>query len=347
MIKFFDGSEQNLTQDDSVVTFGATDDTLSTHLDEGSLRICGQVPALRPSMLGLFGMGEHWSQPGGVFAIWVTPRGGLVLRHRTHDTSLSWEGPAEFCGMGDELRISYLIWTSLGRGLLRAENATTGATCEARFTDAQALPLFAGWTDLPELPTVQVARVPLTPRGAVGFAHGTHLPTPNGPVPVQDLNPGDMLQGVEGPVRIRSIDAQTMTDVQRQEAITLNAPYFGLTEAITVLPDQRIRVSTRDVFQVTGHTQVLSAARDLVVAHAAHPDWQGRGPMFSLAFDQPATLMFGHCQVVCPGSAEPSQQGTILPAPGDDPWATRTETVNILDAVARRDGVLPDEAANG
>lgn len=335
------------SSDDSVVTFGATDDSLSTHLDEGSLRISATVPTLRPGMLGLYGMGRHWSQTGGVFAIWVSPRGGLVLRHRTHDTSLSWEGPAEFCGAGDELRISYLIWTSLGRGLLRAENATTGATCEARFSEAQALPLFGGWTDLPEHPSVQVARVPLTPRGSVGFVIGTPLPTPNGPVAVQDLRPGDLIQSADGPVAIRTVAPQMMTEVQRQEAITLHAPYFGLTEDITVLPDQRIRVSTRDVFHVTGHTQVLSAARDLVVARAAHPDWQGQSTIYALTFDQSATFMFGKCQLVCPGSAEPGQQGTILPAPGDDPWATRTETLAILEAVARRDGVLPDQAAAG
>ena len=108
--------KQALIEDDSVVTFGATDESLATHLNEGSLRICARVPALRPDMLGLFGMGHHWSQTGGVFGIWVSPRGGLMLRHRTHDTSLFWEGPAEFCGAGDELRVSYLIWTSLGRG---------------------------------------------------------------------------------------------------------------------------------------------------------------------------------------------------------------------------------------
>ena len=339
--------DRALSPDDSVVTFGATDDTLATHLDEGSLRLCARVPALRPGMIGLYGLGRHWSQAGGVFAIWVSPRGGLVLRHRTHDTSLSWEGPAEFCGAGDELRISYLIWTSLGRGLLRAENATTGATCEARFSEANALPLFGGWTDLADHPVVQVARVPLTPRGSAGFPAGTLLPTPNGPVAIETLRPGDLLQARRGAVAIRTIAPQTMTAVQRQEAIVLNAPYFGLTQAITVLPDQRIRVSTHDVFQVTGHTQVLSAARDLVVARAAHPDWQGQSTIYTLAVDHAATLLFGQCQLVLPGSAEPGQQGTILPAPGEDPWATRTETLAILDAVARRDGVLPPLAAIG
>jgi len=339
--------EQALTEDDSVVTFGATDESLATHLNEGSLRICARVPALRPDMLGLFGMGQHWSQTGGVFGIWVSPRGGLMLRHRTHDTSSFWEGPAEFCGAGDELRVSYLIWTSLGRGLLRAENATTGTTCEARFTDAQALPLSGGWTDFPEHPVVQASRVPLTPRGSVGFAFGTALPTPNGVIPVQDLRAGDLVLALEGAIAVRTIAPQTMTDVQRQEAITLHAPYFGLERDVTVLPDQRIRVSTREVFQVTGHTQVLSAARDLVVARAAQTDWQGQSTMYALSFDHSATLMFGQCQLVCPGSAELGQQGTILPAPGDDPWATRTETVAILEALARRDGVLPPLAAIG
>ena len=315
-----------------------------TLLGEGSLRLAVQVPPLQPGLLALYGLGRHWAQPGGVFGLWVSPRGGLVLRHRTNEGLVNWEGPAEFCGEGDALRISYLIWTSLGRGLLRAENGATGATCEARFGDSNPLPLQGAWSDLGDLPDAQLARVPLTPRGSVGFASGDCLPTPEGWVPVESLSPGDQVLADEGPVRVLGREAVPLTPVQRQEAITLRAPYFGLEKSITVLPDQRIRISTLEVAELTAHTKVLSAARDMLIAKAAHPDWEGQAPIVALSLERSCTLRFGQCELVCPGIAIPGRSGTNLPRPGDDPWATRSETVAILDALARRRGVLPAKA---
>ena len=317
---------------------------VKTLLEEGSLALSVTLPDLRPDMLCIYGTGLHWSRPGGAFGIWISPRGALVLRHRTPGEAVVGEGPAEFCGSRDRIRISYQVWCPLGYAVLRAENGTTGATLETRISPPQALPLSEGWTDLPPhmAPTIEIAAQPIAPRGLNGFAFGTIFPTPHGPFAVEELLPGDVIQTPTGPVMLRDMWIEPMTDVQRQEAITLRAPYFGLTHSLTVLPDQRFLLGSVEVQSMTGLPEVLVAAQDLVIGRAAHLDWTGVGPMVHLSFEKTLVLPIGKLSLVCPGTAVPDGEGAVMPSPGDTPWATVQEAQAVVEALARRKGIIAD-----
>ncbi|MFT4619105.1 MAG: hypothetical protein ACI9KS_001770 [Sulfitobacter sp.] len=323
---------------------GGKDPRLQATLSEGSLALAFTLPDLRPDLMGIYGAGSHWANPGGVFGLWVSPRGALVLRHRTGAGSQVWEGPSEFCGAGDRVRLSYQVWQPMGYGVLRAENGTTGAVLEARLENPQPLPLANGWTDLPpeHAPTVEVAAQPIPARGLNAFAFGTHLPTPHGPFLVEQLLPGDTIQTPSGPVILRDMWLEPMTDVQRQEAITLRTPYFGLTQTITVLPDQRFLLSSVEVQSLTGQPEMLVAARDLVIGRAGHPDWSGVGPMIHLSFDETVVLPMGGLSLVCPATVLPEHGGTIVPGPGDIPWSGGKEARAVIEALARRKGIMQD-----
>ena len=326
-------------------TLRAADGTrVQSVLEEGSLALSLTMPELRPDMVAIYGAGRHWSRPGGVFGLWVSPRGGLILRHRTQEASSVWEGPAEFCGAGDRVRISYQVWSPLGYAVLRAENGTTGASLEARIDPPQPMPLTEGWTDLApdHAPTIEVASLPIPARGLNCFAYGTQLPTPHGLFAVEELLPGDTIQTPTGPVELRDMWIEPMTDIQRQEAITLKAPYFGLSQSMTVLPDQRFLLGSVEVQSLTGQPELLVAARDLVVGRAAHPDWSGIGPMVHLSFESTLVLPIGAMSLVCPATAVPLGEGALLPSTGDIPWANGREARAVVEALARRKGILAD-----
>ncbi len=315
-----------------------------TTLSEGSLALAMTVPELQPGLMGIYGSGQHWARPGGVFGLWISPRGGLVLRHRTSAAALSWEGPAEFCGAGDRVRLSYQVWEPLGYAVLRAENGTTGGFVEARLTPPQPLPLTDGWTDLPEdhTPQIELAALPIPARGLNAFGYGTQLPTPHGPFVVEQLLPGDVIQTPTGPVTVRDMWIEPMTDMQRQEAVVLRAPYFGLSQSMTVLPDQRFLLGSVEVQSQTGHPDILVAARDMVIGRAVYPDWQGFGPMVHLSFDRTLVLPMGGMALVCPGTGVPGRDGAILPGQGNVPWANSREARAVVEALARRKGILQD-----
>ncbi len=310
-------------------------------LGDGSLWLGATVPGLTAGLTGLIGTGIQWSRPGGVFGLWIDPRGALVLRHRTSDGAAAWQGPADFCGAGDRLRISVQIWTGLGRLLVQAENAVTGAVCSGRCEAVGPLPLIGGWTDLdPELVDLRLASVPLGARGINGVAADTPLPTPDGWCPAGTLRPGDRLQTPDGPVLLRGVRHEPMTDRQRQDAMVINPPWFGLTQPVVLDGEQRLRLATVEVEALTGQPELLVALRDIAVGRAVHPDWTGTGEMIFLDVDETRVLPLGGIDVMLQGTAELTERGAVLPSPGEVPWARAAEARAVIDAVARRKGVL-------
>lgn len=317
-----------------------TDDDQVDHLHAGSLRLTAFLPELGDKALGLIGFGRDWSGPGGLFGLWVSADGALMLRHQDAEHAVQWQTPDGVLRAGHNLALSYQVWTDLSLAILRIEIVETGQTFLHRIEDTPPLPLVAGWSDLADVFVyAEVSSVPLRPSGLNGFAPGTCLPTGRGPVAVDALHPGDVLMAEDGPVAILDLRTEPVLPSLRDQMITLRAPYFGLDRDLALLPDQRVVIDAPEVESLLGHPSVLVAARDL-----AHPSVRGAAPdtghLVMLELPRCATLSFGGCRVMVPACPRVSHAGPVeyLPGPGSLPWASPQEAAALTEPLARRRG---------
>lgn len=316
-----------------------TDDRLD-HLDNGSLRLTAFLPDLSEKPLGLIGFGRDWDGTGGLFGLWVSPEGALLLRHQDATRAIQWQSPDAVLRAGYALALSYQVWTDLDVAVLHLEILETGKTFCHRIEGTPPLPLTAGWSDLADVFVhAELSAVPLTPPGMNGFLPGTRLATARGAVAVDDLRAGDALISAEGPVAVLDLHNAPILPSLRDRLVTLRAPYFGLEADLTLLPDQRVVLEGADVEAALGHPAVLVAASDLghpgIVGPRAEADH-----IVMLDLPHNATLSFGACHVACPGSLRVSHapQPDSLPNLGAHPWASAGEAASVIDLIARRKG---------
>lgn len=97
-----------------------------------------------------------------------------------------------------------------------------------------------------------------------GFGAGTLIDTINGPCPVEDLRPGDIVQTSEhGMQPIRRITSYEVPSAGRFVPLHLNAPFFGLERDLIVAQDHRLLVSGADAEYLFGADEVLIEAHYL------------------------------------------------------------------------------------
>lgn len=128
-----------------------------------------------------------------------------------------------------------------------------------------------------------------------GLLAGTPVETTLGPVPVEKLRLGDMVETAEsGPQPVRFISARTVPALGGFRPIRLRAPFFGLEQDILVAPDHRIRLGDDDSAYILGEDEVLLEARHLVNGRAARRD--GKAPLvtyYQVLLDMHDCLMHG------------------------------------------------------
>lgn len=315
-------------------------------LQDGSLSLAAQLPPDLTEGSLILSVGPHWAAPGGLLALWHTPDGRLRLRHRTPEKAIEWQSARGFARAGDHLRVVAQVWQSQRLGMLCAENSETGECVEVCFDRMPAIPLHNPTSDLPlgDL-SVELAHVPLSPRGQSVFAAGSRVMTPEGPRPIEDLAAGDPIVTRAGIIRLVSSELHYISDVGLDSLITLRAPYLGLDQDLTLLPDQRVQLDGPEVEIHYGKPAVLVRARDLQTGRAALRG--ADGPMYRLRFEQSVELGFGRCTVFCAGTADLIRSGAPreLPGFGRVPWATRAEASALAEAYFRRVGVIPRTGA--
>ncbi len=128
-----------------------------------------------------------------------------------------------------------------------------------------------------------------------GIAAGTPVETAEGPVPVERLRLGDIVQTASSGLQpVRWISSRTVPALGGFRPIRLRAPFFGLEQDILVAPDHRIRLGDDESAYMLGEDEVLLEARHLVNGRAARRE--GKEPLvtyYQVLLDMHDCLMHG------------------------------------------------------
>lgn len=142
-----------------------------------------------------------------------------------------------------------------------------------------------------------VANHPLPNQPLPGIAGDTRVQTPTGPMRVADLHPGMRILSRSGEDQIIRWIGQTDQMARGASApIRLRAPYFGLSEDITVSRNQRLLLTGSEVEYLFGEEQVLARVEDIRRASAAQICLER--PMittYHLLLDDHDCLLAGRC----------------------------------------------------
>ena len=121
--------------------------------------------------------------------------------------------------------------------------------------------------------------------GVICFTHGTHILTPEGAKPVEDLRPGDHVQTKDnGAQQIQWIGSRRMTGARLYAMPTLRPVRINMGALGVKRPEQELLVSpehrmlikgavARDLFNAP---EVLVAAKDLINGHTIVRDHQSK-----------------------------------------------------------------------
>jgi hypothetical protein len=97
------------------------------------------------------------------------------------------------------------------------------------------------------------------------FTAGTPVDTPRGPIPVEELRPGDAVLTRDGGIAIlRWVGIAARRAEGRTAPVRISAGLFGATRDIAVSPQHRILVTGHRAALLFGEEEVLVRARDLV-----------------------------------------------------------------------------------
>lgn len=184
------------------------------------------------------------------------------------------ETDAGFLFSGEPLLLHY-SWDRLGKtGQLVLTNTQTGTRIAAHTGSiapdslAEIVPETPG--PMVSVSYAGVANHPLPDRPLPGIAGDTRIQTPKGPTRVADLQPGMCILSQMGEEQtIRWIGQTDVLARGPTSPIRLRAPYFGLTEDITVSRNQKLLLTGSEVDYLFGEEQVLALVEDIRRASAA------------------------------------------------------------------------------
>lgn len=171
--------------------------------------------------------------------------------------------------------VLHYSWDKLGKtGQLALTNGQTGNRVTAHTGSiapgslAEIIPETPG--PMVSVAYAGVANHPLTDKPLPGLAGTTRVQTPNGLMPVADLQPGMSVLTQSGEEQtIRWIGQTELLARGPTAPIRLRAPYFGLTEDITVSRNQKLLLTGSEVEYLFGEEQVLARVEDIRRASAA------------------------------------------------------------------------------
>lgn len=119
------------------------------------------------------------------------------------------------------------------------------------------------------------------------FVAGTRILTPSGPVAVESLCPGDMVETADdGPQPLRWIGRREVAATGRFAPVAIAAGAFGEHGALRLSPQHRVMIRAARAELLFGEEEVLAAARDLVDGRAVRMQEGGRVTYVHLLFDR-------------------------------------------------------------
>ena len=184
------------------------------------------------------------------------------------------ETDAGFLFSGEPLLLHF-TWDRLGRtDQLILTNTQTGARTAMRPGShaprslAEIVPETPG--PMVSVAYAGIANHPLPETPLQGLERTTLIATPTGPVAVGDLRPGmQVLTSTGTEQTVRWVGTADHLARGRAAPIRLRAPYFGLTQDITVTRNQRLLLTGCEVDYLFGEERVLARVEDIRRANAA------------------------------------------------------------------------------
>lgn len=119
------------------------------------------------------------------------------------------------------------------------------------------------------------------------FVAGTRISTPEGAVPVESLQPGDLvLTKDHGPQQVRWVGMRRVAAEGALAPIRISAGAFGEHGELWVSPQHRVLVQDALAELLFGDTEVLVAAKDLVNDRSVRPVEGGEVDYVHVLFDE-------------------------------------------------------------
>lgn len=124
------------------------------------------------------------------------------------------------------------------------------------------------------------------------FTTGMRVDTPSGPVPVEDLVVGDMVNTLDnGPQALRWIGTRQVLAAGTLAPVVFSPNTVGNSRALVVSPQHRILLTRRRAELLFGTREVLVAAKDLVNGDTIYRRVGGEVTYYHLMFDQHQILI--------------------------------------------------------
>ncbi|WP_298295390.1 Hint domain-containing protein [uncultured Litoreibacter sp.] len=126
-----------------------------------------------------------------------------------------------------------------------------------------------------------------------GLLGTTRVATPDGPVELQELVPGDLvLDGNNVAVAVKHILKTPMT----KTAICIRAPYFGLDQDLVIGADHRVAITSDTAEYLFGAETVLVPAWAIKDGRKAqHWELAPKAQLYQIQLETAATLKVGKC----------------------------------------------------
>lgn len=243
-----------------------------------------------------------WQGEGEVayaVALYAQADGSLRLVHDEIDIAT----PPEFFRPGDTIGLRYVCCARGRSDVIDFTNHISGQ----RMRFHTGLPLSARLQEvLPRDPAflrvchvAAIASFAVAPSDLPGFAAGTILSTPSGPMPVEKLRAGMAFQTVDGECcPVRWIERRPRLCLGRASPVRLRAPYFGLSQDICVTPETRVMRSGATVEYLFGQERVLMRASDMIPSPGArHDRRQAVRDIYHLMLDDHACAAIDACGI--------------------------------------------------
>ncbi len=242
------------------------------------------------------------------FAVWMDEYGAARVELRSGTTRFRLSVDAEQAALPQQLRLTF-SWQAEGENtaLLSVENLGRGTLHQAESDTALPLPVPVVDALLAENPLHHIAPAvslvalsdQIEPVGFIpSIAAGAPVETVNGPVPIEQLRPGDLvLTADHGPQPLRWVCARTVPMMGLFRPLRLRAPYFGLSRDILVAPQQRILFENDAVEYLFGQDGMLAEIGDIEnnISVLQEPETAARVRLYQLLFDQHEIITVAGC----------------------------------------------------
>ncbi len=311
-----------------------------SELDQATLILEGRLGRVGHKPVRIWaGVSEEPSR----FSLYWMPDGSIRLYHGPLELATE----PDMLGPGETFRVHYVVDRAGLAGLADIQNVDrdlrvllhAGIGLAADLTDF--LPRTPRYLEHLTLAAIATHAVPVGPTPC--FEAGTPIDTPAGPVRVEDLQPGMIVNTLSrGPKVIRWVGRREILSLGSTAPILLRAPYFGLSQDIRVSPFHRMLMDGADVEYLFGEERVFVRVGDLVNGVSVMRDQTQATRVFHhFLLDDHDCVQIGRCRMetlllgdLLAAQGKPGAQLAEVDAAPDYPTLDRAAAQTLLSLIA-------------